>query len=62
MFPSFQKNVDVEREVEEELERDTISEYVMMNDDEDIDADDSDIVGTDAEVNVKLLYITVIDY
>lgn len=60
MFP-FQKIVDVEQEVEEELEKDSISEYVMMNDDEDVDADDSDVVGTDAEVNVKSLYITIID-
>lgn len=60
MFP-FQKIVDVEQEVEEELEKDSISEYVMMNDDEDVDADDSDVVGTDAEVNVKSLYMTIID-
>ncbi|KDR10215.1 protein MAK16 homolog [Zootermopsis nevadensis] len=46
-----EKIVDVEQEVEEELEKDSISEYVMMNDDEDVDADDSDVVGTDAEEN-----------
>jgi hypothetical protein len=46
--------VNVEREVEEELEKDTVSEYVMMNDNEDFDADDSDAVGTDAEVSVEV--------
>jgi hypothetical protein len=59
MFSSFQEKVDVEREVEEELEKDTLSEYIMMSEDDD---DNSDTVGTDAEVTVKLLYITVIDY
>jgi hypothetical protein len=53
MFSSFQEKVDVEREVEEELEKDTLSEYIMMNEDDD---DNSDTVGTDAEVTVKLLY------
>jgi hypothetical protein len=56
VFSIFQKNVEVETEVEEELEKDTVSEYVMMSDDD----DDSDIVGTDDEVNMKSLYTTVI--
>ena len=51
--------MEVEREVEEELERDTVSEYVMMSDDDD-DDDDSDIVATDDEVNMKLLHATLI--
>lgn len=41
--------------MEEELERDTVSEYVMMSDDD----DDSDIVATDDEVNMKLLHTTL---
>jgi len=49
--------MEVEREVEEELERDTVSEYVMMSDDD--DDDDSDIVATDDEVNMKLLHTTL---
>ena len=49
--------MEVEKEVEEELERDTISEYVMMSDDDD---DDSDVVATDDEVNMKLLHTTLI--
>jgi hypothetical protein len=49
--------VELEREVEEELERDTVSEYVMMSDDDD---DDDDIVGTDDEVNMKSLYTSLI--
>jgi hypothetical protein len=55
----FQKNEVIEREVEEELEKDTVQEYIMMSDDE--GDNDSDIVGTEAEVNVKSLYTAVID-
>jgi len=47
--------MEVEKEVEEELERDTVSEYVMMSDDD----EDSDIVATDDEVNMKLLHTVV---
>ena len=43
--------------MEEELERDTVSKYVMMSDDD--DDDDSDIVATDDEVNMKLLHTTL---
>lgn len=43
--------------MEEELERDTVAEYVMMSDDDD---DDSDPVATDEEVNMKLLHTTLI--
>jgi len=57
VFSIFQRNIEVEREVEEELERDTVSEYVMMSDDD--DDDDSDIVATDDEVNMKLLHTTL---
>jgi hypothetical protein len=51
--------MEVEKEVEVLLERDTVSEYVMMSDDDD-DADDydSDIVATDDEVGMKLLHTT----
>jgi len=55
VFSIFQKNMEVEKEVEEELERDTVSEYVMMSDDD----EDSDIVATDDEVNMKLLHTVV---
>jgi hypothetical protein len=48
--------LEVEKEVEEELERDTVSEYVMMSDDDD---DDSDTAATDDEVNTKLLHTAV---
>jgi hypothetical protein len=41
----LQKNVEVEREVEKELEGDAVPEYVMMSD------DDSDAGGTDVEVH-----------
>jgi hypothetical protein len=57
VFSIFQKNLEVEKEVEEELERDTVAEYVMMSDDDD---DDSDPVATDEEVNMKLLHTTLI--
>lgn len=59
-FFLFQKNEVIEREVEEELEKDTVQEYIMMSDDE--GDNDSDIVGTEAEVNVKSLYTAVIDW
>ena len=60
VFSIFQKNMEVEKEVEEELERDTVSEYVMMSDDDDDDDDDdSDVVATDDEVNMKLLHTTL---
>jgi hypothetical protein len=42
--------MEVEKEVERELERDAVSEYVMMSDD-----DDSDTGGADVEVNVVLI-------
>jgi hypothetical protein len=48
----FQKNIEVEKEMERELERDTVSEYVMMSDDDD---DDSDTGGADVEVNMMLI-------
>ena len=65
MFSIFQKNLEVEKEVEEELERDTLSEYVMMSDDDDDDDDvdvddDSDILATDDEVNMKLLHTSLV--
>jgi hypothetical protein len=40
-------------EVERELERDTVSEYVMMSDDD--DDDDSDTGGADVEVNMMFI-------
>jgi len=51
--------MEVEKEVEEELERDTVSEYVMLSDDDDDDDDDSDIVATDDEVNINLIHTTL---
>jgi hypothetical protein len=41
--------MEVEKEVEKELERDTVSEYVMMSD------DDSDTIGSDVEVYKMLI-------
>jgi hypothetical protein len=49
--------LEVEKEVEEELERDTVPEYVMMSDDD----DDSYTAATDDEVNTKLLHTAVGD-
>ena len=51
VFSIFQKNMEVEKEVEEELERDTVSEYVTMSDDDD-DDDDIDVVATDDDDDV----------
>jgi hypothetical protein len=46
--------MEVEVEVEKELERDTVSEYVMMSDDD----VDSDTGGSDVEVNRQLWLIS----
>jgi hypothetical protein len=48
--------MELEKEVEKELERDTVSEYVMMSD------NDSDTGGTDVEVNMMLIHTTLVDH